>query len=137
MKYFDKNNLVEMPNILDVDKSVRRAAHSLTDKICQKYDVYKVYLFRANSNFGGNQSDYNNILIVLKGSPTKSLLSADSEIIKLGYEVAEAYQVKLYATVLFQNEFESSELTYRKDLIDSVKNTGLEVIQLNELKLAS
>lgn len=137
MKYFDKNNLVEMPNILDVDKSVRRAAHSLTDKICQKYDVYKVYLFRANSNFGDNQSDYNNILIVLKGSPTKSLLSADSEIIKLGYEVAAAYQVKLYATVLFQNEFESSELTYRKDLIDSVKNTGLEVIQLNELKLAS
>lgn len=137
MKYFDKNNLVEMPNILDVDKSVRRAAHSLTDKICQKCDVYKVYLFRANSNFGDYQSDYNNILIILKGSPTISLLSAECEIIKLGYEVAAAYQVKLYATVLFQNEFESSELTYRKDLIDSVKNTGLEVIQLNELKLAS
>ena len=137
MKFFDKNNLVEVPNILDIDKAVRRAAHSLTDKVCKKYDVYKVYLFRTTSKYGDYQSDYNNILIVLKESPTLSLLSVDAEIIRLGYEVAAEYQVKLYTVVLFKNEFETSDLTYRKDLIACVKNTGIEVLLLNELKLAS
>jgi hypothetical protein len=124
---FLRNTYLAKPNTLfDIDKAVRRAAHTLIDKVNEKYDLYKAFIYTADSASGN--SGYSSIAIVLIGSPRASLLSADSDIIKWGYEVSATSNVKFYTNVFFQNQFESSELISCSSLIENIKNTGIEVI---------
>lgn len=116
-----KRNTVKTITLFDIDKSIRRAAHSLIDRVSKNYVLYKVFIYKVNNN-------YNNIAIVLAGPLRASLLSADGEIIRLGYEVSANNKVKFYTNVLFQNEFESPELFHRPELIKNIRDTGFEVI---------